>query len=105
MVLSWMVHGNCRKRMLEAGDGQAFVSGLVGSRPWGSERHCQLMHFHPPPLPAPSASTSVFLDLPMPGLAGPPRQPNHFISLSLKHFELPWWLRQKNLPAVQEIWV
>ena len=41
----------------------------------------------------------------MPGLAGPPRQPNHFISLSLKHFGLPWWLRQKNLPAVQEIWV
>ena len=41
----------------------------------------------------------------MPGLAGPPRQANHFISLSLKHFGLPWWLRQKNLPAVQEIWV
>ena len=42
---------------------------------------------------------------PMPGPAGPPRQLNRFISLSLKHFGLPRWLRQKNLPAVQETWV
>ena len=41
----------------------------------------------------------------MPGPAGPPRQLNRFISLSLKHFGLPRWLRQKNLPAVQETWV